>query len=226
MASSNPMMAARMYSSMSALLNARACAGLSKAKRYPSRFKRTGAQVKLQPEIFSWRSLIRRSADSRALFLKYYLSIRLKLFGAVLSATYAAVLHQRAPSECITIQGRAFQERGSRLLLIGRKRKGDRHPACIRAYSNRLINGFALRQHSKQTFNFSLGEWTPFHWSSYEQHKTRTLSFGLSLEGTASKIGKPVIRYLAPRGQRRTPRLLTRAPGIGFNDDQRGRDVD
>ncbi len=41
-----------------------------------------------------------------------------------------------------------------------------------------------------------------------------------------SKIESPVLRYLAPRGLRRIQRLLTRAPGLGFNDDQRGRDVD
>jgi hypothetical protein len=41
-----------------------------------------------------------------------------------------------------------------------------------------------------------------------------------------SKIGGPVLRYLAPSGQRRMESLLTRAPGFGFNDDQRGRDVD
>jgi hypothetical protein len=41
-----------------------------------------------------------------------------------------------------------------------------------------------------------------------------------------SKIGGPVLRYLAPSGQRRIGSLLARAPGFGFNDDQRGRDVD
>src|SRR5271166_3899439 len=85
----------------------------------------------------------------------------------------------------------------------------------------------ALGQPSNQTFNLALGEWTPFHWSPYERHKTNILSPGLSIEESIeSKIGGPVLRCLAPSGQRRMESLLTRAPGFGFNDDQRGRDVD
>jgi hypothetical protein len=90
----------------------------------------------------------------------------------------------------------------------------------------RVGNGLELDHRSNQTFNLALDEWTPFHWSSYKRHKIRTRSSPLPGEkSTEHKTGNLVLECLAPRGQTRNlPHA--RAPGLSFNDDQRGRDAD
>jgi hypothetical protein len=92
--------------------------------------------------------------------------------------------------------------------------------------SSRLVTGLALDQSSNQAFNLHPCEWTLFHWSSYERHKTETLFHVVWMRDyLPSRLAGYDDASWPTAGGNLAMTPPTHTPGFGFNDDQRGRDV-
>jgi hypothetical protein len=117
-----------------------------------------------------------------------------------------------------------FKRFGDAYYLSVRQGLSVRHPPCMGCDVPDWRRVQQLDRTSNQTYNLAPCEWTPFHWSSYERHKTGGPFADVSVKGRSGMAFQ--FATSRERVERSRIELPARSRELGFNDDERGRDVE